>query len=233
MQAINARGTFLMSRTAIPHPRAAENPHILTLSPPLNLAAHWMGRHLGYTLSKYGMSRCALGLAAELTPDGIPANSPWPRTLIDTAAVRNVVGDADRARSPQIMADAAYAVLTRDARACTGNLFIDDEVTGRRRDRGPVRLRSRRPRRESGARHLRRSFLTLEMTWPNRLTGAREPWGRFPAVHLDHHPHQLSGGLDRPMDGDPEPRETPKSRRRAQAADGSLVEALRRLCQRV
>ncbi|PBC94224.1 citronellol/citronellal dehydrogenase [Streptomyces sp. Ag82_O1-15] len=128
MQNINTRGTFLLSKAAIPHLREADNPHILTLSPPLNLAPHWVGRHLGYTLSKYGMSLCTIGLAEELAADGIAANSLWPRTLIDTAAVRNVVGGAGQARSPQIMADAAYAVLTRDARKCTGNLFIDDEV---------------------------------------------------------------------------------------------------------
>ncbi|WSA81827.1 NAD(P)-dependent oxidoreductase [Streptomyces sp. NBC_01799] len=128
MQDINTRGTFLLSKTAIPHLREADNPHILTLSPPLNLAPYWLGKHLGYTLSKYGMSLCTLGLAEELATDGIAANSLWPRTLIDTAAVRNVIGGAGRARSPQIMADAAYAILTRDARKCTANLFIDDEV---------------------------------------------------------------------------------------------------------
>ncbi|MEV5493570.1 NAD(P)-dependent oxidoreductase [Streptomyces bobili] len=128
MQDINTRGTFLLSKAAIPHLREADNPHILTLSPPLNLAPHWVGKHLGYTLSKYGMSLCTIGLAEEFAADGIAANSLWPRTLIDTAAVRNVVGGAGQARSPRIMADAAYAVLTRDARKCTGNLFIDDEV---------------------------------------------------------------------------------------------------------
>ncbi|WP_330246682.1 MULTISPECIES: NAD(P)-dependent oxidoreductase [unclassified Streptomyces] len=128
MQDINTRGTFLLSKAAIPHLRAAANPHILTLSPPLNLAPHWVGRHLGYTLAKYGMSLCTIGLAEELAADGIAANSLWPRTLIDTAAVRNVVGGARNARTPQIMADAAYAILTRNARECTGNLYIDDEV---------------------------------------------------------------------------------------------------------
>lgn len=128
MQDINTRGTFLLSKTAIPHLRKAANPHILTLSPPLNLAPHWPGRHLGYTLSKYGMSLCTVGLAHEFADAGIAANSLWPRTLIDTAAVRNLIGGADKARTPQIMADAAYAVLTRDAKQCTGNHFIDDEV---------------------------------------------------------------------------------------------------------
>lgn len=128
MQDINTRGTFLLSKTAVPHLREADNPHILTLSPPLNLAPYWVGKHLGYTLSKYGMSLCTIGLAEELAADGIAANSLWPRTLIDTAAVRNVVGGAGQARNPQIMADAAYAILTRNARESTGNLYIDDEV---------------------------------------------------------------------------------------------------------
>ncbi|MFH9070521.1 SDR family oxidoreductase [Streptomyces alboflavus] len=128
MQDINTRGTFLLSKAAIPHLRTSANPHILTLSPPLNLAPHWIGRHLGYTLSKYGMSLCTIGLAEELAEDGIAANSLWPRTLIDTAAVRNVIGGADRARTPQIVADAAHAILTRGSRECTGNLFVDDEV---------------------------------------------------------------------------------------------------------
>jgi citronellol/citronellal dehydrogenase len=128
MQDINTRGTFLLSKTAIPHLRKSANPHILTLSPPLNPDPRWAGRHLGYTLSKYGMSLCTIGLAEELAADGIAANSLWPRTLIDTAAVRNLIGGSDNARGPQIVADAAHAILTRDSRKCTGNLFIDDEV---------------------------------------------------------------------------------------------------------
>lgn len=128
MQDINTRGTFLLSKTAIPHLRAAANPHILTLSPPLNLAPHWLGDHLGYTLSKYGMSMCTLGLAHEFAGAGIAANSLWPRTLIDTAAVRNLIGGAERSRTPAIVADAAHAILVRDAKTCTGNHFVDDEV---------------------------------------------------------------------------------------------------------
>lgn len=128
MQDINTRGTFLLSKTAIPHLRAAANPHILTLSPPLNLAPHWLGDHLGYTLSKYGMSMCTVGLAHELAGVGIAANSLWPRTLIDTAAVRNLIGGAERSRTPAIVADAAHAILVRDAKTCTGNHFVDDEV---------------------------------------------------------------------------------------------------------
>ncbi|WP_034274482.1 SDR family oxidoreductase [Haloechinothrix halophila] len=128
MQDINTRGTLLLSKAALPYLRQAANPHVLTLSPPLNLSPAWVGAHLGYTLSKYGMSLCTIGFAEEWQADGIAANSLWPRTLIDTAAVRNVVGGANRARTPQIVADAAHAILTRDARDCTGNHFIDDEV---------------------------------------------------------------------------------------------------------
>jgi len=131
MQDINTRGTFLLSKTALPHLRRAANPHILTLSPPINLAPHWAGGHLGYTIAKYGMSLCTLGLADELRADGIAANSLWPRTLIDTAAVRNLLGGAstaEKARDVSIMSDAAHAILVRPARECTGNFFIDDEV---------------------------------------------------------------------------------------------------------
>jgi citronellol/citronellal dehydrogenase len=131
MQAINARGTFLLSRACLPHLGGSSNPHILTLSPPLNLNPRWAGQHLGYTIAKYGMSLCTLGLAEELRPQGIAANSLWPRTLIATAAVQNLLGgDASmaRARTPEIVADAAWAVLTRPARSCSGNFFIDDEV---------------------------------------------------------------------------------------------------------
>jgi citronellol/citronellal dehydrogenase len=131
MQDINTRGTFLLSKSAIPHLRKGTNPHILTLSPPLNLDPKWLGANLAYTIAKYGMSMCTVGLAEELRADGIAANSLWPRTMIDTAAVRNLLGGAEtaaRSRSPQIMADAAYAVLNRDSRECTGNFFIDDEV---------------------------------------------------------------------------------------------------------
>lgn len=132
MQDVNTRGTFLLSKAAIPYLRtsaeAGRNPHILTLSPPLSFASQWPGRHLGYTLSKYGMSLCTVGLSSELALDGIAANSLWPRTLINTAAVRNLLGGAEMCRSPEIVADAACVILTRDSRECTGNLFVDDEV---------------------------------------------------------------------------------------------------------
>ncbi len=128
---VNVRGTFLLSKTAIPHLRASSNPHILTLSPPLRLDGYWPGRHLAYTLSKYGMSLCTLGLADELREDGIAANSLWPRTLIATDAIRNLLGGEEAmagARSPEIVADAAHAIFQRPARECTGNFFLDDEV---------------------------------------------------------------------------------------------------------
>ncbi|GAB2964308.1 NAD(P)-dependent oxidoreductase [Amycolatopsis acidiphila] len=131
LQDVNTRGTFALSRAALPFLEKAGNPHILTLSPPLNLHPRWAGAHLAYTLSKYGMSLCTLGLADELTDRGIAANSLWPRTTIATAAIRNLLGGeaaASRARSPRIMADAAHLILTRDSRECTGNFFVDDEV---------------------------------------------------------------------------------------------------------
>ncbi|MDI3330246.1 MAG: NAD(P)-dependent oxidoreductase [Micrococcus sp.] len=131
MQDINARGSFLLARTALPHLARSEAAHILTLSPPLNLNPQWAGRHLGYTIAKYGMSLVTLGLAEELRDQGIAANSLWPRTTIATAAVRNLLGGEEvvaRSRTPEIMADAAYEVLTRDPRECTGQFLIDDEV---------------------------------------------------------------------------------------------------------
>ncbi|WP_320669344.1 SDR family oxidoreductase [Patulibacter defluvii] len=131
MQQIEIRGTFALVQAAMPHLKRAPNGHVLTLSPPLDLDPRWFGGHLGYTLAKYGMSMTTLGFAEELRPDGVAANSLWPRTLIATAAVRNLLGGEEsiaRARTPEIMADAAHAILTRDARGCTGNFFVDDEV---------------------------------------------------------------------------------------------------------
>jgi citronellol/citronellal dehydrogenase len=107
------------------------NPHILTLSPPLNLSPRWVRAHLGYTIAKYGMSLCTLGLAEELREQGIAANSLWPRTLIATAAVKNLLGGDQamaRSRTPAIVADAAHAILCRPSRDCTGNFFIDEDV---------------------------------------------------------------------------------------------------------
>lgn len=131
MQDINCRGSFLLSRTCIPHLKQAENPHILTLSPPINLNPRWAGGHLAYTIAKYGMSLVTLGLAEELKGDGIAANSLWPRTIIATAAVQNLLGGDEamaRSRKPEIMADAAAAILTRPSREATGNFYIDDDV---------------------------------------------------------------------------------------------------------
>jgi citronellol/citronellal dehydrogenase len=131
MQDINVRGTFAVTRACIPHLRGAENPHILTLSPPIDLDPRWLGPHIGYTLAKYGMTLCALGFAAELAPDGIASNALWPRTLVATAAVQNLLGGDEamaRARRPEIYADAAYAILNRPSRACTGNAFLCEDV---------------------------------------------------------------------------------------------------------
>ena len=131
MQSINARGSFLLSRTAVPHLRKGSNPHVLTLSPPLTMDPKWFSQHLAYTMSKYGMSMVTLGMAERYKEDGIAFNSLWPRTLIATAAVEFIVGGEEamkRSRTPAIMADAAYEVLTRDSREFTGNFCIDDEI---------------------------------------------------------------------------------------------------------
>ena len=131
MQDINCRGSFLLAKTALPHLEASGAAHVLTLSPPLNLNPKWAGSFLGYTIAKYGMSLVTLGLAEELKGKGIAANSLWPRTTIATAAVANLLGGDEmvaRSRTPEIMADSAHAILTRDPRECTGNFFIDDEV---------------------------------------------------------------------------------------------------------
>lgn len=131
MTDINVRGTFMLSKFSIPALQRSENPHILTLSPPLNLTPHWAGAHLPYTMAKYGMSMTTLGLAEELAEDGIGVNSLWPCTLIDTAAIRNMPGGAkivQGARGPAIMADAAHAVLVRPARSTSGNFYTDEQV---------------------------------------------------------------------------------------------------------
>jgi citronellol/citronellal dehydrogenase len=129
MQQINARGTYLCTRSALAHLRHAANPHVLNLSPPLDLDPKWFGPHVAYSIAKFGMSLCTLGHAREFASCGIAVNSLWPLTTIDTAAVRNHLGDLTGAsRSPQIVADAAYAILTQDARRVTGNFFLDEEV---------------------------------------------------------------------------------------------------------
>lgn len=131
MQGVNVRGTFMLSRAAIPALRGAANPHILSLSPPLNLSEKWLGAHTGYTLAKYGMTLATLGLAAEFGREGIAANTLWPRTTIATAAVQNLLG-GDRvmsaSRTPQIYADAAYAVLTSPAAELSGQTLIVEDV---------------------------------------------------------------------------------------------------------
>jgi citronellol/citronellal dehydrogenase len=129
MMAVNGRGSFFMAKAAIPYLRKAENPHVLTLSPPLNLDPRWFAGHVAYTMSKYAMSMVTLGMAEEFREEGIAFNSLWPRVGIATAAIQFAVGDSEqlaRCRKPEIMADAAYHILTRPSRDCTGNFFIDD-----------------------------------------------------------------------------------------------------------
>lgn len=131
MQDINTRGTFLLSKTCLPYLKKSDNAHILTLSPPLNMATHWFKNHVAYTIAKYGMSMVTLGLAEELAEDGIAANCLWPRTIIATAAVQNLLGGDHamaQSRRPQIVADAAYEILTKDSRTATGNFYIDEDV---------------------------------------------------------------------------------------------------------
>ena len=130
---VNVRGTFLTSQAALPHLResaeAGRNPHILTLSPPLSMKAKWFKNHVAYTMAKYGMSMCVLGMAEEFKRDGIAVNALWPRTAIDTAALQMISGvDTAACRTPEILADTAYIILNRNSKECTGNFFVDDEV---------------------------------------------------------------------------------------------------------
>jgi len=136
MQAVNTRGTFLASKLCLPHLRKSANPHVLMMSPPLTTDPRWFAPHLAYSLAKYGMSLCVLGLAAEWRSEGIAVNALWPRTVIRTAAVQNLLGGDEvmaRARRPEIVADAAHAILTTDSRTLTGQFLIDEQVL---RDRG-------------------------------------------------------------------------------------------------
>jgi citronellol/citronellal dehydrogenase len=131
MHNINVRGTFMVSKACIEYLKQGTNPHILNLSPPLNLALKWFGNHLAYTMSKYNMTMIALGLAEELKKYHIAANALWPRTTIDTAAVRNLLGGealAKMSRTPDIIADAAFLILSKPSAECTGNTFIDEDV---------------------------------------------------------------------------------------------------------
>ena len=130
---VNVRGTFLTSQAAIPHLResakAGRNPHILTLSPPLSMKAKWFQHQVAYTMAKYGMSMCVLGMSEEFRKEGIAVNALWPRTAIDTAALQMIPGvDTAACRTPEILADAAYIVLNRESKSCTGNFFVDDEL---------------------------------------------------------------------------------------------------------
>ncbi len=129
MMGVNARGTFLTSKLCIPYLRKSANPHILMLSPPLEMAARWFAPHLAYSMAKFGMSLCVLGLSAELKKDGIAVNALWPRTTIATAAIANIVGGADMmrtSRKPEILADAAHMIFTTPSRELTGQFLIDD-----------------------------------------------------------------------------------------------------------
>ena len=131
MHDINVRGTFFVTKSCVPHLKKAENPHILTLSPPINLDPKWFDKHVAYTLTKYNMSMMTIGWAKEFKKDRIAVNALWPRTTIDTAAVRNLLGGeilANMSRTPAILADAAYYILSKPSGECTGNLFVDEQV---------------------------------------------------------------------------------------------------------
>ena len=133
MFGVNVRGTYLCTQACLPHliksAQAGRNPHVLNMSPPLSMREHWFAPHVAYTMAKYGMSECTLGHAGEFKPHGIGVNSLWPRTAIATAALQMIPGvDLGKCRTPQILSDAAYLILTSDAKATTGNFFIDDEL---------------------------------------------------------------------------------------------------------
>jgi citronellol/citronellal dehydrogenase len=131
MHDINVRGTFFVTKACIPHLKKSANPHILTLSPPINLDPKWFDKHVAYTLTKFNMSMMTIGWAKEFAKDRIAANALWPRTTIDTAAVRNLLGGqmlANMSRTVDIIADAAYYILRQPSGECTGNLFVDEQV---------------------------------------------------------------------------------------------------------
>ena len=134
MHQINGRGTYMVSRYCLPHLLKAENPHILNLSPPLDMSAKWFAGHTAYTMAKYGMSMCTLGMSEELKSSGIAVNSLWPRTMINTAAVNNILASSmedqgvSKCRTPEIMGDAAYIILTQDSKKFTGNMCVDDST---------------------------------------------------------------------------------------------------------
>ncbi len=131
MHQVNVRGTFACSQACIPHLKKAKNPHVLNLSPPLSLDPKWFAPHVAYTMSKFGMSMCVLGMAEEFRPDGIAFNALWPKTTIATAAIRNLLGGEEvirRSRKPEIMGDAAHWIFTRDSRSLTGRFLVDEDV---------------------------------------------------------------------------------------------------------
>ena len=130
MHQINVRGTYLCSQLCLSHLMKAENPHVLNISPPLNTESHWFAPHTAYTIAKFNMSLCVLGMAGEFEKEGVAFNALWPKTTIDTAAIRNFYGtdDALRSRKPEIMADAAHVILTRSSRECSGNFYVDEEI---------------------------------------------------------------------------------------------------------
>jgi citronellol/citronellal dehydrogenase len=131
MQSVNVRGTFLCSQTCLPHLVRADIPHILNIAPPLNMEPRWFAPHVAYTMSKFGMSMCVLGMAEEFREQRVAVNALWPKTAIATAAIQNLLGGEEamrRCRTPDIMADAAYSILVRDSKECTGNFFVDEEV---------------------------------------------------------------------------------------------------------
>ncbi len=131
MHQINTRGTFLTSKLCLPHLLKGDNPHILNISPPLNMEERWFKNHVAYTMAKFGMSMCVLGMAGEFRSQGVAVNALWPRTAIATAAVQNLLGGDSsmaRCRKVDIMSDAAYAIFNRPSAECTGNFFIDDDV---------------------------------------------------------------------------------------------------------
>ncbi|NOY42126.1 MAG: NAD(P)-dependent oxidoreductase [Planctomycetes bacterium] len=131
MHSVNVRATYMASHFCLPHLLKASNPHILNLSPPLSMEAKWFAPHVAYTMSKFGMSMCVLGMAEELREQGVAVNALWPKTVIATAAVQNLLGGDDivaRSRTPEIVADAAHTILTSNSNECTGNFFVDEEV---------------------------------------------------------------------------------------------------------
>jgi citronellol/citronellal dehydrogenase len=131
MHGVNTRGTFLCSKVAVSYLRKSKNPHVLMISPPLNVESRWFAPHVAYTMAKFGMSLCVLGMAEEFRKDGIAFNALWPRTTIATAAIENLLGGQQvmrLSRKPEIMAEAAYLIVNRPSRECTGNFLVDDQV---------------------------------------------------------------------------------------------------------